>query len=366
MKPHQKHPPLARPHRGAFAPHELAILGAPCDLIRSVAETYISAHANATIAFVDASHSKSAAPVPVGIQWMDNQDHAAIATPVNHNPWQRRIAFQGCNAVLINGNHFEATAQIAIVHPKKLDSLERRLEQLSNVIAVVLCEGITEWPSFLKQKVATDTPTVNITDISKLHGILDAHLLAAPPVVGLVLAGGKSTRMGEDKGLMEFNGKPQRTWLTEQLREVCSDVLVSCRPDQVAQIAPWATPLPDRLVDFGPYGALMTAFMHRADCAYFVVACDMPEFDREAMDFLLSHRDAFATATAFRKSADAFPEPLCTIWEPQSYGGLTSFMSQGNSCPRKFLINSKIRQITSPNPLWLKNVNSKEDIGTRP
>lgn len=366
MKPHQKHPPLARPHRGEFAAREIAILGGPCGLIRELAEGYMQRNVGAKLAYADASHKAGESAVPIGMQWMDHQSHATLSGSFSSNPWQRRIAFQDCAAVLVNGNHFDATAQLVLVHPDKLGSLERRLDKLTNVKAVVLCEGSTDWPAFLTAKLDADTPTLKQAEIDLIDAALSQHLLAPTPVVGLVLAGGKSSRMGEDKGKMVFNdGRPQREWLTSLLGGRCDDVYVSCRPDQEDEISKWATPLPDRLVDFGPYGALMTAFMHRADCAYFVVACDMPEFGTEAMDYLLARRNTHKVATAYCKDAEAFPEPLCSIWEASSYSSLTAFLSQGNSCPRKVLINSEIERVISPNTAWLKNVNSREDLARK-
>ncbi|MDX1545013.1 MAG: NTP transferase domain-containing protein, partial [Christiangramia sp.] len=49
---------------------------------------------------------------------------------------------------------------------------------------------------------------------------------------GLVLAGGKSSRMGMDKGDLKYHGKPQRDHLYEMLQEVCDEVFLSLRKDQ--------------------------------------------------------------------------------------------------------------------------------------
>lgn len=362
MTPHVKHPPVSRPHRGQFAHCEVSLLGAPCGLIREVVEHYIQARPAHLLAYADADHHPEKSPFPVGGQWMDHQSFHSLRAPGQMGEWQRRSAFQQCDGALVNGNHFDASHQIALVHPDKLASLEKRLARLTDVLAVVLCPGIDAWPAFLSNHLPAETPTVKLEDHKGLHLLLDQHLLTPPPLYGLVLAGGKSTRMGTDKGLLNLHGKPQREYLTDLLEEVCEEVLVSCRPDQAEDIAAFATPLPDRISDFGPLGALMSAFMHNANAAYVVVACDMPGLDREALEHLVRNRNTSKIATAFVKSEESFPEPLCAIWEPKSYGELLAFLSQGNSCPRKVLINSNTEKILTINPLWVSNINTKEDL----
>ena len=51
---------------------------------------------------------------------------------------------------------------------------------------------------------------------------------------GLVLSGGKSTRMGTDKGLIEYHGLPQREHLYHLLSKVCERTFISLRREQEA------------------------------------------------------------------------------------------------------------------------------------
>jgi len=47
-------------------------------------------------------------------------------------------------------------------------------------------------------------------------------------ITGVILAGGRSTRMGEDKGLVEVNGRPLFEHVAEKLRPHVSEILISC------------------------------------------------------------------------------------------------------------------------------------------
>ncbi|MBS1503406.1 MAG: NTP transferase domain-containing protein, partial [Bacteroidetes bacterium] len=59
---------------------------------------------------------------------------------------------------------------------------------------------------------------------------------ATPILNGLVLAGGKSQRMGFDKGAVNWFGKEQRYYLADMMKPLCNEVFISCRDDQKSGI----------------------------------------------------------------------------------------------------------------------------------
>ena len=52
----------------------------------------------------------------------------------------------------------------------------------------------------------------------------------------MVIAGGKSKRMGFDKGTIEWHAKEQRYYAADLLKELCGEVFISCRPEQEKDI----------------------------------------------------------------------------------------------------------------------------------
>lgn len=180
---------------------------------------------------------------------------------------------------------------------------------------------------------------------------------------GLVLAGGKSTRMGEDKGLMEWHGKAQRYHAADLLAEYCDDVYLSCRPDQVAEILKSGYKVyPDESGVVGQYGALITAFSNEPEVAFLVVACDMPFLDARALSFLVNSRDSNLYATAYKNPDNGMPEPLAAIWEPISKKMLINNLSKEISCPRKALMSviSDVKLIEPEFTTSIMNVNTPE------
>ncbi|MBX2907045.1 MAG: NTP transferase domain-containing protein [Taibaiella sp.] len=180
---------------------------------------------------------------------------------------------------------------------------------------------------------------------------------------GLVLAGGKSVRMGEDKSLISWHGKPQRLHMADLLMPLCSDVFISCRHGQDLGVpAPYKT-LIDSIDAGGPIAGILSAFSAFPDVAWLVVACDLPLLDGEVLQELVRSADTSMLATVFRSPADGMPEPLIAIWEPGAAAGLRAHLENGFKCPRKFLINNSdlVLIIDNQKPESLLNANTPAD-----
>lgn len=179
---------------------------------------------------------------------------------------------------------------------------------------------------------------------------------------GLVLAGGKSKRMGRDKSMIAWHGKAQCYIMADILSLLCDNVYISCRAGQKDQLDNSYNILEDAYTDLGPYGAILSAFKFQPNVAWLITACDLPLLDMATLQYLVENRDTSKIATTFQSPHDGLPEPLITIWEPQSYPILLSFLSEGRTCPRKALINSDIHLLTPPDPTTLMNVNTPQEM----
>lgn len=368
---HQKHAKLARPDIGHFARNEWAILGTPCGRIKELAFDLTNLLSPSfKVAYVDADHKSADEEVETekdatralaygaSLEFTDKITFSRFDTREEVNDYQFKQAFNSQDLVLVNGNHFPARNQIIVIDPKK--PLEKKLHKLTNVHLIVLQTGVSEVPEYVKAHLAEDfdlLPILHWEDRAGIAANIGGYMEAATPVLkGLVLAGGKSTRMQRDKGLIDYHGKPQRKVMYEQLETLGVEAYMSCREDQVGELADFRT-IPDTLNGLGPFGAIASAFMEDPDAAWLVVACDLPFLSAETLQFLMDNRSPSATATAFQSPANEFPEPLISIWEPRAYGTLMHFLTLGYSCPRKVLINSPIELLQAPVSEALTNVN---------
>ena len=185
---------------------------------------------------------------------------------------------------------------------------------------------------------------------------------ADAPLFGLVLAGGASTRMLQDKAAIEYHGQSQLHWTFQLLSHVCAATFVSVRPDQREE--PTRAGLPqivDRLPGIGPIAGISAAMQAHPKAAWLVVACDLPFLSETTLRHLVEHRDAHKLATAYRSSHDGLPEPLCAIWEPAAGEPLLAYVAAGKQCPRKFLINADTALLDLPDARALDNVNTADE-----
>jgi molybdopterin-guanine dinucleotide biosynthesis protein A len=184
----------------------------------------------------------------------------------------------------------------------------------------------------------------------------------AAPVYGLLLAGGRSTRMHRDKAALEYHGRSQLAHAYERLAASVERAFVSVRPDQVDDPVRRAYPqIVDRQPGLGPLAGILAAQAEHPQAAWLVLACDLPFLDGPTLARLLAGRDPGGLATAYRSAHDGLPEPLCALYEPGSAPALRAWADAGRSCPRKFLIQSGARLLEPPDPRALDNVNSADE-----
>jgi molybdopterin-guanine dinucleotide biosynthesis protein A len=186
--------------------------------------------------------------------------------------------------------------------------------------------------------------------------------MTSSPLYGLVLAGGASQRMGQDKAALSFHGKPQLQWAYELLNKVCERSFVSVRPDQRDE--PTRASLPqiiDTQPGIGPIAGISAALNAHPNIAWLVVACDLPFLSPATLEHLIAHRDAACIATAYRSSHDQLPEPLCAIWEPGSRETVNAWIANSKQCPRKLLINSNTALLDQPDARALDNINTPQE-----
>jgi molybdopterin-guanine dinucleotide biosynthesis protein A len=185
------------------------------------------------------------------------------------------------------------------------------------------------------------------------------------PLHGLVLAGGRSSRMKQDKATLAYHGRTQLEWAMDLIAPFVDRAFVSVRPDQTSDPVRAKFPqIVDTQENLGPIAGIMAAQAEHPDAAWLVLACDLPFLDAATLKHLVWAREPGRLATAYRSSHDGLPEPLCAIYEPSSRAAILAHIESGKNCPRKFLIRSEAHLIEEPNPRALDNVNTPEEYGS--
>lgn len=365
---HKKHSDLVKPALGNYGRLEFAILGTTCGTIQALSGEVVAAlEKDYNCVYLDTEHKHAdAAPETqhAYIAYTDKINFRELRYRNTLDKFQYHQLFNEADLVIANGNHHEAAKQVVVIDQAKAASLQKRIGQLTNVQLFVLQDDMHEISDFLKNALPgwKNIPMLRLRDTAGIIDFFRDQLKRNLPVLnGLVLAGGKSMRMGFDKTVIEWHGKAQREHLTDVLATVCNEVYISCREGQQEDLS-YGNTITDSFLGLGPYGAILSAFRTNPDAAWMVVASDLPLIDSATLQELASNRKPSAVATTFESPFDGLPEPLVTIWEPKAYSVLLSFLAQGYSCPRKALRNNNVHIIQATQPERLMNVNTPEEL----
>ncbi len=182
-----------------------------------------------------------------------------------------------------------------------------------------------------------------------------------PDLTGVLLAGGRSRRMGRDKAQLEIAGKTLFERSLELLREFCTTVLIAGdRPDLAR---PGLPALPD-LYPGSALGGLYTGLAAAQTEWILVAPCDMPFPDRRIVTRLLQHR---AGADAVVPRTPKGYEPVFALYHKNCLPLMAEMLSQGEFRIYDFYQRITIRFLDPPElPAgWertLINLNTPEDL----
>ncbi len=148
---------------------------------------------------------------------------------------------------------------------------------------------------------------------------------------GYVLAGGGSTRFGQDKALAEFDGRPMLLRMQGLIRSVLDDVTVIAAPRKYSDIG--VESLADRWPGEGPLGGIITALVLSEEASdarewNLVIGCDMPFVSREWLVYMVE-RAVSSTAEVLAPRSMSGLEPLCACWRTSARPKLQGAFEEG-------------------------------------
>lgn len=188
-------------------------------------------------------------------------------------------------------------------------------------------------------------------------------LTSKPELLGLVLAGGESLRMGRDKGLLvyeQLSPLAQRVRATRLLEECGLTTYLSCRQknhDTANVKVIYDQPQFDFENHAGPGIGILSAHLFKPEAAWLVLACDFPFADIQSIDYLIQQRHAEGRPTAYQHF-DETTEPLFTIWEPETLVEFLRVYRDGYQSPRRTLEKENVYLVKPNHAKILVNINS--------
>ncbi|NYF80291.1 molybdenum cofactor guanylyltransferase [Granulicella arctica] len=135
--------------------------------------------------------------------------------------------------------------------------------------------------------------------------------MVAAEVSGYVLAGGKSSRMGRDKALLELAGRPLVQHAAEKLRLVCADVHILSGNEQLAAFGPLVA---DVHPGCGPLGGIEAALLHLRSTWSLILPVDVPFVTADFLAGWVAEIVATSAARVAMFTVDGRPQPtLCLL-----------------------------------------------------
>ena len=185
-------------------------------------------------------------------------------------------------------------------------------------------------------------------------------------VTGIILAGGKSSRMGTDKGLQELCGKPLISYTIEVLSELCSTILISTSSDAYQSLG--YTTIADEIPGIGPMGGIYSALKQSKTEKNLVLSCDLPFTSMELLSYILNQTEGYQVAVPWQ--GNQHYEPLCAYYNLSVLGQMRAFIQKENYKLPDLFKEISINKLIINNGLnfyedhLFFNVNSKHDLAT--
>jgi len=180
-------------------------------------------------------------------------------------------------------------------------------------------------------------------------------------VLGGVLIGGRSQRMGREKQLLEYGGR-SLVENTVAALEGQVDEVVLLGGGTVPSTLSERPVLPDPRGMEGPMSGLIAALRWAPDAAWVMVSCDLPHLTSQGVRWLLGQRQPGRWAI-LPTGASGVVNPLFAVYEPQALPLLEELILSGSVAPRRLAVNPRVSCPTLPQALeheW-RGVNTPDE-----
>lgn len=184
-------------------------------------------------------------------------------------------------------------------------------------------------------------------------------------ILGLILCGGKSTRMGSDKAFLQYHHTEQYRHIANFFSDMNIPVIISCNEEQAKKIKKEYTTLvdDDSFKNNGPISGLLTAFKNYPDESFLLVGCDYPLAEKKHLENLIAQGNKGYDAICYvRQSNLTINEPLITFYNNSFKGKLFTSFNAGNTSIKKVLDEVNALKIIVEDDDFLKSFDTPEEF----
>jgi molybdopterin-guanine dinucleotide biosynthesis protein A len=191
-------------------------------------------------------------------------------------------------------------------------------------------------------------------------------------MLGVILCGGQSSRMGTDKGLLKLDAKTWTQTAFDKLAELNFPIIISINDkqhnDYVAVFNSAGFIIDDPALSIhGPLSGVLSVHLQHPAEDLLIIACDMPLMKTELLRELLNNYEQHPSSDAFVYSNDGEPEPLCGIYTARGLAYI-HHLYQSQQLPKhsmKFMlehINTFIIPLVDDQKKFFRNFNAHAEL----
>lgn len=180
-----------------------------------------------------------------------------------------------------------------------------------------------------------------------------------PDITGVILAGGRSSRMGQDKGLVKVNGQPLFEHIAARLAPQVSQILISANQNQHIYAENYPV-IGDVTSDYaGPLAGMLAALQASPSEWTAFVPCDVPAFPDNLLDRLWNEKGTAAIAYA---EDEYRAHPTLCLLHRRVITPLSDYLNAGERKLMLFFEQQVARKVRFENPSAFANLNTPEDV----
>ena len=187
-----------------------------------------------------------------------------------------------------------------------------------------------------------------------------------PVPCAIILAGGKSVRMGEDKALLSLDGMSFLEHIVTSMLELTNNIIVVVDRENRYTL-PYGRMVVDIFPDVGPVGGIITGLMAAGPGTHYVVPCDMPDLNPNVMRLLGQAASPPLDAVVAEISGEE--QPLCAVYRHTAMPKLLSYLENGKRTARGALailhvmrIGEGVLRRIDPDLASFRNINTPEEL----
>ena len=181
-------------------------------------------------------------------------------------------------------------------------------------------------------------------------------------ITGYILAGGRSSRMGEDKGLILLNRKPIISYVINQLRPAVDKIIIVSNNTVYAQFG--YEVIEDTIKNIGPSAGILAALNHTDTEKNFIVSCDMPFITTSSIEYIINKSNDYQIAVPIYK--DKY-EPMFAVYSKECVNKWEELIMLGTFKMMYIINHFSVLKLNVDNNQEFNdsifiNINTKEDL----